>query len=72
VEAKPHFLVAIRGDPFHAAVLLAVAGIQNAVTSGGLAARLQADDGEGAAERVRGLLEGEPFTVGNTWRQSEG
>jgi hypothetical protein len=66
----PHFLVAIRGDPARAAGLLAVAGIQNLVTSDGIAARLRAADGEHAAERVQDALEGEPLTVGEARREA--
>ena len=53
----PHFLVAIRGEDARAAGLLAVAGIQNVVTDDGIAARLRADDGEQAVERVRAALD---------------
>jgi hypothetical protein len=41
----------------------AFAGIQNVIAGDGIAARLRADDGEGAVERVRDLLAGEPFSV---------
>jgi hypothetical protein len=53
----------VRGDPARAAGLLAKAGIQNLVADGGVTARLVAEDGEKAVQRVRAALEGEPFTV---------
>ncbi len=65
----PHFLVAIYGDPARAAGFLAVAGIQNVVTDDGIAARLRADTGEGAVERVQAALDGEPFAVGEAQQE---
>jgi hypothetical protein len=61
----PYFLVGIRGDPAHAAGLLAKSGIQNVVDDAPrmLTARLSADDGASAVQRVRAALEGEPFRV---------
>jgi hypothetical protein len=59
----PYFLVCIRGDPARAAGLLARAGIQNLVADEGVTARLVAENGEKAVQRVRAALEGEPFTV---------
>ena len=75
----PYFLVPIRGNPDRAADLLEQAGIQNVVSvadSAGaevpagnvparsVSARLSAESASVAAERVRGALQGEPFTVG--------
>jgi hypothetical protein len=75
----PYFLVPIRGNPDRAAGLLAKAGIQHVISladSAGaevpaghvparaVAARLSAESGKLAADRVRRALEGEPFTVG--------
>jgi hypothetical protein len=66
----PYFLVGIRGNPALGAGLLARSGIQNLVSlddaPGTLTARLTADDGESAAQRVRAALEGEAFTVEET------
>jgi hypothetical protein len=59
----PCFLVWIRGDPGRAAGLLAVHGIQNLVADEGVTARLVAEDGERAVQRVRTALEGEEFTI---------
>jgi hypothetical protein len=59
----PYFLVGIRGDPARAAGLLAKAGIQNLVADEGVTARLVAENGENAVQRVRAALEGEPFEV---------
>jgi hypothetical protein len=73
----PDFYVGIRGDPDRAAGLLAKAGIQvvgsHAYWVGpgsaedapvkGSTARLDAEDGEAAVERVRAALQGEAFTV---------
>jgi hypothetical protein len=43
--------------------LLAVDGIQNLVADEGVTARLVAEDGERAVQRVRAALEGQPFAV---------
>jgi len=59
----PHYLVDVRGDAHRAAGLLALAGIQNLVAEEGVIARLSAENGERAVERVRAALEGEPFTA---------
>ena len=59
----PHFLVRIGGDVDRVAGFLAVAGIQNLRTEEGVRARLSAEDGEKAVQRVRAALEGESFTV---------
>jgi len=61
----PYFLVRIQGGPARARGLLAIQGIQNIVTDDGeVAARLQADEGKLAVERVQAALAGESFTVG--------
>jgi hypothetical protein len=71
----PYFVVEVRGDPARAAGFLALQGIQNLVRvqhtspegsaddAPGLMARLSADAGASAVQRVRAALEGEPFTV---------
>src|SRR6187200_3197920 len=58
----PYFLIRIGGSVDRAAGLLAVAGIQNLVEEKGVSARLRAEDGEQAVQRVGAALEGEPFT----------
>ncbi len=60
----PYFLIDIEGDADRAAGLLAVNGIQNLVAEG-VTARLVAEDGERALQRVRAALEGEGFTIGD-------
>jgi hypothetical protein len=74
----PCFLVPIRGNSDLARGLLGKAGIQNVVPSeapcgtvpaGTIAARLSAESAEAAAERLRAVLEGEPFTVGVARRE---
>jgi hypothetical protein len=67
----PYFLVRIQGDPHQAAGLLAVAGIQNLVADEGVTARLVAEDGEKAVQRVRAALEGEEFTIAEAQPESE-
>jgi hypothetical protein len=67
----PYFLVWIRGDPARAAGLLARAGIQNLVANEGITARLVAEDGERAVQRVRAALEGESFTVAEAQPESQ-
>jgi hypothetical protein len=67
----PYYLVGIRGDPARGAGLLAKAGIQNLVANEGITARLVAEDGERAVQRVRAALEGEPFTVEEAQPESQ-
>jgi hypothetical protein len=67
----PYFLVWIRGDPARAAGLLARAGIQNLVANEGITARLVAEDGERAVQRVRAALESESFTVAEAQPESQ-
>jgi hypothetical protein len=62
----PYFLVPIEGDAARAAGLLAVAGIQNVVRDGEAAARVNADDADSTARRVRSALEDEAFVVGGS------
>jgi hypothetical protein len=63
----PAFLVPIEGDAARAAGLLAVAGIQNLVHTAEVPptaiARLIADDGKQAVQRVSSALDGKEFTV---------
>jgi hypothetical protein len=66
----PYFLVWIRGDPARAAGLLAKDGIQNLVANKGVTARLVAESGEKAVQRVRAALEGELFTVAEAQPES--
>jgi hypothetical protein len=70
----PYCLIEVRGDPARAAGLLAKSGIQNIVHDAPrtLTARLSADDGASAVQRVRVALEGEPFTVEDDARQERG
>jgi hypothetical protein len=67
----PYYLVWIRGDPARAAGLLAKAGIQNLVADEGVTARLVAEDGERAVQRVRTALEGEEFTIAEAQPESQ-
>jgi hypothetical protein len=74
--AVPYYRVTVRGDPARAAGLLAAVGIQNVVSLDDapqtLTARLSADDGESAVQRVRSALEGEPFTIEEDARKEHG
>jgi hypothetical protein len=80
----PYFLVGIRGNADRGAGLLAKAGIQSVSSHAywvgpegsaedapvqGLTARLRAEDAARAIARVRGALEGEPFTVEDSPRE---
>jgi hypothetical protein len=73
----PYYRVTVRGDPTRASGLLGLAGIENVVAGPRdphapgrtLIARLPADNGELAVQRVRAALMDDAFNVDDYARQ---